>query len=336
MLIQFNSTPLYSHNLQSSNKVCSKPIYKNLSQLSVDTVSFGIGEKQLDKTALTIRNELAKKVVKEAKEDAQELKFILNKFLRPYFSTQKHPNNLIRVTNGEIKTRIKGEDSLRKKVTPRMINTKYGVKNVGDLIGARIVLRDSSAGSVDAVLFSIANAVKQGALRIVEIEKYNPVQGKIPVKNIKKLGYGTNNGLNILENVSGVTSQVGTQKSGYPAIHITVKTKHGYKAEIQIMDENVEDLKHVEDICYKIRCNKGVPSKYKNVEADILPSFNDIKSKGLEDSYMDYVKDSYLTAFRSQAKEFKSKIKPKFLQIPYFLPPKLDFNYIAKKMQECN
>lgn len=302
--------------------------------LSADTVSFGIGEKKLSKTARTISVDLAKKVVSEAEEDAKEIRFVLNKYLKPFVASQKNPNAPICPGERGISVRIKTEDSLRQKVTPRGIKTKWGVKNVGDVIGARIVLRDGSQHAVDKILFAIADAIKQGALRITEIEKFNPKQGRIAVKDIGELGYGSIKGRKALEEASGIISRVGPQPSGYPAIHITIKTKNGYKAEIQIMDVDVEDLKHVEDLGYKIRCGKGVCEKYKKIEKDILPAFEELEEKGLEDAYLDYVSDSYLTAFSTPAQKFNAKRKTKFLQIPYYLPQKLDFNYIAQKMQE--
>lgn len=308
-----------------------------LNTLNADTVSFGVGEKKLDsKKPRTINVDLAKKVIEEAREDAQELKFVLHKYLDPLVATAKNPNNPICAGERGIQVRIKSENSLREKVTPRDIRTKFGVKNVGDLIGARIVLRDSNPKAVDKVLIALAEAAKQGALQITEIEKYNPKNGKIPVENIKELGYGTKAGRLALEKAAGIEASVGPKDSGYPAIHITIKTKHGCKAEIQIMGVDVEDLKHVEDLGYKIRCGKGVCEKYEALEPELLPAFEELEEQELEDAYMQYVSDAYLTAFCAPPQKYNTRKKPKFLQIPYYLPADLDFNHIAKRMQEVS
>ena len=336
MRIQSIHQNLYSNYRQTNPIPQQETCQLKLSPLRVDTVSFGVGEKKLSKTARTISVDLAKKVVSEAEEDAKELRFVLNKYLKPLVAGQKNPNGAICSGERGISVRIKTEDSLRQKVTPRGIKTKWGVKNVGDVIGARLVLRDGSPQAVDKVLFALAEAAKHGAIRITEIEKFNPKQGKIAVKDIEELGYGSAKGRKVLEDASGIISRVGPQPSGYPAIHITIKTRNGYKAEIQIMDVDVEDLKHVEDLGYKIRCGKGVSEKYKKIEKDILPAFEELEEKGLEDAYMDYVSDSYLTAFSAPAQKYNARKKNKFLQIPYYLPQKLDFNYIAQKMQELS
>ena len=61
---------------------------------------------------------------------------------------------------------------------------------------------------------------------------------------------------------------------GYNAIHMTVKfqpNKYGETyAEIQIMGSDIAALKDVEDLTYKIRCNKAIQKKYP--KAFIIPA----------------------------------------------------------------
>jgi hypothetical protein len=151
----------------------------------------------------------------------------------------------------------------------------------------------------------------------------------------RDLGYGSSKGLAELENATGLISSVAPQDSGYPAIHLGIKTKNGFKAEIQIMGIDVEDLKEVEDLGYKIRCGTPVRTLYKPVEAKLLPAFRELEASNREEDYMKYINDSYLFAFNAPAQKFNSKKKTPFLKIPYYLPQELDFANIAKEMEKC-
>lgn len=335
-------------NIQPLNLKIPQPIFRyqgntiyqpqhkdtNLSPLTKDTVSFGIGEKHLDKGAKSVTHDLAMRVVDEAQDDAQDLKYILKKILSPYVASAQNPDKPILSGDRGIHVRVKSADSLRDKLTSRSITTLYGAKNVGDIIGGRIVLRSASSKDVDSILKAIAKAHTQGALNIYEIEKWIPKAGKMYAQT-RDLGYGTSKGLAELENATGLVSSVAPQESGYPAIHIGIKTKNGFKAEIQIMGVDVEDLKEVEDLCYKIRCGKPIPTIYKSMEKILQPAFEELETKKLEGHYMDYVNDSYLNAFNYPVQNFNTRKKAPFLPIPYFLPQVLDFTNIAREMEKC-
>ncbi len=323
----FNNNKLNNTNQKNNS-------YPSLSPLKADTVSFGVGEKILPEGAKSVPFDLVKRVVQEAQADAQELTFILKKYLSKYVATSKNPEAPIIEGKRGIHVRVKTENSLRDKLTAREITTMYGAKNVGDVIGGRIVLRNSSPKEVDKILKAISDAHKQGALNIYEIEKWIPKAGKI-YADTRDLGYGSSKGLAELEKATGLKSSVAPQDSGYPAIHIGIKTKNGFKAEIQIMGVDVEDLKEIEDLGYKIRCGKPIPTLYNPMRSSLYPAFKVLEENKLEDHYMDYVNDSYLFALNYPIQKYNSRKKAPFLQIPYFLPKELDFTNMAEEMEKC-
>ena len=305
-----------------------------MSPLKADTVSFGVGEKKLPQGAKAVTYDLARQVVEDAKPDAQQLNYILRKTLSRYVASAKNPNGPICAGGRGLHVRVKTEDSLRDKLTKRGIKTMYGARNVGDLIGGRIVLRDSSPRHVDAILKALAKAHTQGIINICEIEKWTPRAGKM-YKNDRDLGYGTSKGLLELENATGLISSVGPQDSGYPAIHIGIRTKNGFKAEIQIMGVDVEDLKDIEDLGYKIRCGTPIPPIYNPMKEELAAAFEEIDKNGLGTHYMDYVNDSYLNAFNAPPQKYNSRKKAPLLKIPYFLPQELDFTNMLQSMERC-
>lgn len=325
---------IYIPHINVNNNTYSNKKYSNLSPLSVDTVSFGVGEKHLVKGAKSITYDLAMQVVEEAKPDAQDLKFNLKKILSPFIASAKNPNAPIMPGERGIHVRVKSENSLRDKLTSRNITTMYGAKNVGDAIGGRIVLRSAAPKDVDNVIKAMAKGHKQGIFNIYEIEKWTPKVGKI-YTDTRDLGYGTSKGLAELEDATGLKSKVGPQDSGYPAIHVGIKTKKGFKAEIQIMGVDVEELKDIEDLGYKIRCGKPIPDKYNPMNKTLLPAFEEIEAKGLEQDYMNYVNDAYLYALNFPAQKFNTRKKAPFIKIPYYLPQELDFTEMAKEMEKC-
>ncbi len=310
----------------SNNSLNPNVSYKNLNQPAKDTVSFSGGEKILKTKTHEITYDLAKKVYNNANEDLINIKWVLKKYLKPLIATNTTPENPICPEKIGLKYRIKGPESIREKATSRGITRMKDLVLIGDIIGARVILRDAKKNSVEKILKQLSTAVRNGDLKLVEVENHYPVP---------EASYATEKALKAIAKEANLPVITEETKSGYRAIHLTAKTKHGYHAEIQIMGRDVEDLKEIEDICYKIRCKKGVPAKYRLIEEEVKPAIESL-SKPNEKLYMRYINDSYDFAAKLPPRKINSRKKQEYIPIPYFLPKALDFLHLAQMKEVCD
>ena len=184
---------------------------------------------------------------------------------------------------------------------------KYYAK---DIVGARIVLNDSSVETVQKVLDGLRRAANNGAFNIVSVENHLPSAKKLP-QGKKQSDYEYIPSCR-LRRFTDDTDSIYDKKnspSGYTAIHVNIdlsddtlrlnkgKIKdrnkyNGFFGEIQIIDRNVKTLKEVEDLCYKLKDNKNsFKPKYKPFKE----YFNyDEQSKEVRDAFSEYTFKSYL------------------------------------------
>ncbi len=216
-----------------------------------------------------------------------------------------------------------------------------------DIVGARIVLKKVANSSVADILDAIKLAVKEKNLKIISIESNVPDPQKLPKgKQVKDYLYATEAQLRSLANTSNAKFLKNTSKSGYIAIHINVdlsNTKfgteespfNGYKGEIQIIGEDVEKLKDVEDLCYKLKDNKNaIKAKYKKFKEHFFKYYtDDIKKDFDEYTYMLYLKQR-----AARANRYSNTIFPsiKALGFEGKIPPELDFNKLRELKLECD
>ncbi len=322
----FNSGLIsYRTNLQ---KAGGSVIYPKIGGLSADTVSFGGKNKVMQNMTNEVSVNLSRKVHNEAERFGKDLLWVLKKYLKPLTASENAPNNPICAGDKGIKIRIKTANSIREKASARDIFKGDELRQMGDLIGSRIILRDTSRESFDKVIKQLIKAVKQGDLNIIEIENYrmSPEQSYISAKT-----------LNALEKAckSEFFKRTETQiPSGYTALHLGIKNGK-YVGEIQIMGKDVEQLKELEDLPYKIRCGKSLPQVYKSMEKGLKDAINSLDEDKYK-IYMQYVKDSYKFARDLAPSDLKSKKRPEFIPIPYFLPKELDFQHIAEMKEICD
>ncbi len=294
----------------------------------VRNTTFGSGEKFFNDKSAGVTNLLASQVHDDAKKTEKKLLYILNKSLGKYVATQSNTNNIIAPKG--IKSRIKSAYSIIEKTGSRQLKNKEEIKKMGDLIGARIILRRGTKADGDKIINELTKLVNSGELTITEIENYRPTS---------ELSYASTSALNKLE--AACNKKLGSIKrtessipSGYMAIHLTFKM-NDYVGEIQIMGYDVEELKELEDFTYKLRNNKSLSKKYAPIEKVLKDAMKRIPPE-YENMYGKYIKDSYLHARKMEPHPINTKTKQTFLPIPYFLPKELDFSEIAKMKENID
>ena len=145
-------------------------------------------------------------------------------------------------------------------INPR---TRNGVIHyANDICQSRIVMLKPDKDYTSKVLAALETAVRDGALKITSVENNLPDETKIPSgKAISDYEYVDESVLKRFAKSTKSKYCKNTSKSGYLGIHINVDLSNdffdpecnGYTGEIQIIGQDVLELKHVEDLCYKIK-----------------------------------------------------------------------------------
>lgn len=320
--------------------------YPNLAPLKCDTVSFcGNNEEEIDKYQYGVTLKTARMIY----EDALPSENYLRKQLTSIFGdmTRQKPNK----GSGSkpiyaIKYRTKTPASIIEKSKDEKLNNFNEVKeNLHDIVGARIVMSDASVEKVDEVIDRITKAVEENKIKILQIENYRP-EPELDINDnpIKKFDYASAGALKRLrdacnEKGCNVEKNDRDKSSGYMAIHLSVQLPNGYIGEIQIMGGDVEDLKEVEDLCYKVKAGKSINKKYDKMVKIMTP----LKNKDdliLQKAYQEYTRRAYL--YQREKEPLKNNRKagtPTFLPIPEdlnYIPKKLDFNNLYLEKQKCD
>ena len=306
---------------------------------------------------------LAITLEKEAQIPMNYLRTTLNRYLGSLVSVDNRADRPIYDLGFRIKDRdsiAEKLESIAKKFTPEdaepgqlvTITKEMAKAEMGDIIGARITMRDGSKEAVKEVLDGLAAAVNDGKLRIKEIENYRPFVTEIPkdiVKRFKKdLGiklsdkeiqkitttpeYFSYGSPVDLANFKGVCKKKYREikavdkdlPTGYPAIHLAVELPNGYTGEIQIIGRDVEALKFLEDFYYKAKCKKKIEHTPLAERLKPLRNENDFE---LQDRMLDYTRWAYVGQRLKGVISHTKKIDSKFLVADqYILDRQLGFN----------
>lgn len=325
--------------------------YPNLRPLEKDTVSFGAKSRLIVDFAEGAEGVAKRKVAGEWNyetpilrqqiiELVQGFEEPLKKFLRGLKQEMRHlvatdakPNNPIMPGAQGIKGRVKTVEGVEVKSNSRKLFTIEQIAQMGDVAGARIVMRDASQENVGLVFEALGNMIKKGA-KVKEVENY---------RSTPKTSYVSQNTLDDFEALCQKFGQYPEIKNkalpnSYTAIHVTFELPEGKLLELQIMGRDMENVKEVEDLFYKWRCEKDFAEKYKPIQElfkEIMPTLDDFQNTTLER----YIKDSYEHALVIPAMPAKRKPnfdKDYFLPFPYSLPEKLSYKNLHRMMEECN
>lgn len=340
-------TPKFLRNdiiTRSNQNGLNNASYPNLSPLGKDTVSFSgkaqklldIGEtrkgKLLQQRTKEVSFRLASKVSDEFEKPLANFLRVLRKGLKGLVATDKNPNNPILGGPNGIKGRVKTPDSIAEKAISRKLFTQKEIEKMGDVAGARIILRSGYHQDFDLLFTELGNMVKHGDLTIREIENYRltPKDSYVSTKTLDKF-----------EEICNKAGMYPSRKeqaipNGYTAVHLTVELPDGKLAEIQIMGRDMENVKEVEDFYYKYRFNKGLAKKYRpiqNLLERLMPTLDDFQKQALDK----YIKDSYIHAKELEPRSSKKpNVVKDFLPFPYFLPQELSYANLYKMMEECD
>ena len=202
-----------------------------------------------------------------------------------------------------------------------------------DIVGARLVINDFGPDNADKIMSALTKAVSDGALKITSIENIIPDERFLPKKSkLSDFLYVTHKQFRPLEKASKLKAEDKPSKTGYMAIHINVDLAdddlyklfpvcNGFSGEIQIIGRDVERLKEIEDLCYKLKTNKKID----------YPRF----TKAFEANYTDENKDAFdeYTYFaylrqRKVSPRRRGDILPSLQELGFSdkLPKALDFN----------
>lgn len=325
--------------------------YPNLRPLDKDTVSFGAKSRLIVNAAETAENIAKTKTAGQwnyespiSRQDIIDLaesfeeplkKFVrtLRQELRHLVATDAKPNNPIMPGNQGIKGRVKKPKSIEIKANSRQLYTLDDIARMGDVGGARIVLRDASPENVALVFDALGNMVKKGA-KVIEVENWRATPKK---------SYVSQSTLDSFEELCNKFGQYPEIKgralpNGYTAIHLTFELPDGKLIELQIMGRDMENVKEVEDFFYKWRCNKDFDDKYKPIQ-DVFEKYMPTLDAFQKESLDRYIKDSYNNAFQLPVMPAKRKPnyeKDYFLPFPYYLPQELSYKNLHRMMEDCN
>lgn len=337
-----NLSPLVSDTISFCGKNNNKDdIWQNAGKLFKSTRD----SKTLSTNERAISESLSKIMHHEAQFDLSKLKTTLKNSLGSLVGeygfpcNEKHPIY-------EMEFRVKTPESLREKASQKSLITKSAVQSgIGDIIGARIILGDNSRKSCEAVINKLSETVKDGQLKIIEVENHAPYDSRhqyFKRSILSKLAKASADRFGIFVKEKNIINE-----SGYTALHLSVAFADGYNGEIQIIGKDVATLKELEDIPYKILQGKQVKPQYYKIKEILSPMcFVDIEGPEnaakikLRREFMAYTDAAYrYEREKPPASKRKDNIFPRFLSVSEFaqtqkgrchLTPSMDFNNLYR------
>ena len=157
----FKLTPSYTQQIQNNNHYFNKYSTNNLAPLAQDSVSFTSSrkKKKVDDDA-DVQNAAKSKVLDDNKRKTNRISYLMateiskesevakNKFLntlkvglKNVIESDNNPDRPILRGKSGIYGRVKQSTSIMQKVPPRDLRTKNEILKMGDVIGARIILK---------------------------------------------------------------------------------------------------------------------------------------------------------------------------------------------------
>lgn len=324
--------------------------------LAHDVISFKATPKTMGSRANAINMKLARDIHSDAEQALAFMRDKIDKYTKYLVSDTYNPNNPIEV----VKDRVKSPESIIEKAITRNWNTKQEIlKNMTDLAGMKIIMRDGSNEQVNKVLENLMQGMDEGELKFIEIENKRP----LPIYNqydeiVKRYDYASPVCLAKFQYLASKTAGKDIKlieentPTNYMAIHMLMELPNGIVGELQIMGHDVALLKDIEDMCYKVKNGKNLPKKYARVEKALAPlkppvlPKNGIETQEYKDAlanheflkkeHLKYTQEAYMEQRAKEPRPHKSRKKETFLKIPEFMPKELDFNYLYELKLKCD
>ena len=316
--LRFNQTDSQPVSAPKFGLTMAKP-------LSKDTVSFGATAKNVNRA---INSKLSRDISKGAKFYEIQVAAIFTSILAPLMSTDETPDNVIEYFNvrtkgkdsigaksGEVKGKYKTGDIIKggKKCT-----TKDAISlNMTDLLGAKAVLTIGSKHNAKMVIEALTHALKNGQIRLREIEQKVPKSCMRDEKTLTTCTYATDSTLDKMKSASEkrFNNEVKTDyrdytPSNYSALHflidVLLKDPNGKSVwktvEVQVLGHDVNEYKELDDILYKLLNGKNVDKKYNPIKQVLQPI---ILPKALYDLY-DERNEQHKAKCKEEGKRYKA------------------------------
>ncbi len=303
--------------------------------------------KKMSSKGRTISASLANRVVEQAEYDTSRLRSVLKKTMLPLIQKNNIPCTPEKPIY-QIEYRTKTANSIREKASQKFLYTKESViRNLHDLVGARIIIGNDENGAVDKVIDKLIQSVNESKLKIIEVENHMPPDKKyqyVSQTKLRQLAHASADRYGII-----VPERITHDETAYTAIHLLVEFPDGITGEIQIIGKNVATFKELEDIPYKILQGKSVDSKYSAIIEALKPLMsvgaNPLSKKNVEIAKLRKEFSAYTTAAYKHEREKRFTLPSKAYPMPTFLtlyefskiykgnlnlPPELDFNNLYK------
>lgn len=348
-IANLNFIPQYKNNNTQTNPISYSKGLTMASPLLKDTVSFGSTPKEADKAwNITIQN--SKLIRKRLGEAYKKVERFMNSTFDDLVASEKYPKNPIY----GIYTRLKSDFSISDKSgTRKWTSVDEILESMTDLIGAKIVMRDSNKSTVDAVLDRFIPLIKSRKIELIEIENKRPAIVKgLDDKEASKYDYSS---LGFLKKMINIQEEVwkNSHKGGkkqkvkqrleddftdanYCAIHFLFKLtgKNSSVFELQLMGNNTNEGKHIDDLAWKKLNGKSssedCPEINKIFEPFSNPSFFEEEGeekakeivKNAKEKYNKYRGKMFLFQREKDPMPYTKKKKIEmFLPLPYKLFP---------------
>ena len=354
-IIQFKAVSPYQETRQQN--FTPRFGLKMAEPIKEDTVSFKATAKMMGSRKDSISMSVAKSIHEEALEALNYMDDKLKNFLYDLVATTYAPENPIET----ITKRAKEPDSIREKAITRGWVKKDEIKkNMTDLAGMKIIMRDGSQSEVNKVIERLIQFINETGVKIIEIENKRP----LPIYNdygeiVKSYDYASPSMLVKLQKFASKLSGKDIRyvdentPTNYMAIHILMELPNGITGELQIMGHDIAVLKDLEDMCYKVKNGKNLKKRYAPIEKVLAPlKPPKLNTEGVEETeylsklkaheflceeHLKYTKDAYMYQREKEPKKFTTKVKKdSFLKIPSYLPKELDFNYLYELKAKCD
>lgn len=346
-IMGFRFTPEQKIN-KKTNQPESKFGLKMQSPITQDTVSFGATEKMLTSRSYGISLGVARAVSKSAEPMQVKVRKFLNDTFGDLLVTELNPMNPIYA----IKDRIKTPGSIVEKSATRQLNSKSEVLDfMTDLNGAKIVMRDARKKVVEKILTRLIKPIEKGEIELLEIENKRPIVTRTLKRN-KKEQYDYA-GIDLLESLQRLQEDKWAKsdikekrlvrfdmndytKINYTAIHFLFRLPGENRPfELMLMGKDVNSLKHLDDLLFKILNNKNVDKKYKPL-VDIVSKLKESGNKTILDKFNQYRGEAFLFQRDKEPNTFAYNSDfDYFLPLRQNIPPIYDLNNLNRIMHEC-
>lgn len=220
----------------------------------------------------------------------------------------------------KVNYRVKSPSSIKDKLINKLTDSKRNIKiqslddarnQVNDLIGSNIILDNLDEAHMDLLIESLADGLKKGEIKFLEIENYRgekikPYLTSDHIDMLREAAKSQNIEFNPYEGFGcwDVTNKV--KHSGYTTAQINIQYKDGSLGEFQIRGNGVHKLATIEHIPYDLRQSKDLSGGNPLLKKLYKPLEKNVKLLS-NNGYNEY--NNYLNALYKYYRKSESCIK---------------------------